>query len=60
MVVCFTEASGQDDPVVCKRFRRQSAGTLLLTSDNPEGRIMPLVPADVRWIGVVVRKISEM
>ena len=33
---------------------------MLLISDNPEGRIIPLDPKEVLWIGVVVRKISEM
>ncbi|MCI5778286.1 MAG: S24 family peptidase [Lentisphaeria bacterium] len=60
VVVCFAEGSGQDDRVVCKRFRRQNGSTILLTSDNPEGRIIPLDPAAVAWIGIVVKKISEM
>ena len=60
VVVCFTDRSDQPDRVVCKRFRRQSDRSMLLTSDNPEGRIIPLDPKEVLWIGVVVRKISEM
>ena len=60
VVVCFAAGSIPGDRVVCKRFRRQSDRTILLTSDNPEGRIIPLDPAAVVWIGIVVRKISEM
>lgn len=60
VVVRFNERSAQSGEVVCKRFRRQTDGSLLLTSDNPAGRIIPLNPVEIGWIGVVVKKISEM
>ena len=60
VVVRFNERSGQSGDVVCKRFRRQPDETLLLTSDNPAGRIIPLDPVEIGWIGIVVKKISEM
>ncbi len=60
VVVRFNERAGHSETVVCKRFRRQSGNALLLTSDNPEGRIIPFSPEEISWIGVVVKKISEM
>ena len=48
-----------EDSVVCKRFRREGR-TCLLTSDNPTGRVIPIVPADLAWIGIVVRKITDL
>ncbi|MBR2345371.1 MAG: hypothetical protein IKA71_06255 [Lentisphaeria bacterium] len=60
VVVRFSDRSGQSEKVVCKRFRRQNSTSLLLTSDNPEGKIIPLEPAEIAWIGIVVKKISEM
>lgn len=45
--------------VVCKRFHRNN-GHLLLTSDNPEGQIISFAPEDLEWIGIVVRRISEL
>ncbi|MBQ9803627.1 MAG: LexA family transcriptional regulator [Lentisphaeria bacterium] len=60
VVVRFNERSAAGGEVVCKRFRRQPDETLLLTSDNPDGRIIPLSPDEIGWIGVVVKKISEM
>lgn len=60
VVVRFTEESGIPEKVVCKRFRRQGADHLLLTSDNPDGRIIPVRPEEISWIGIVVKKISEM
>ena len=48
-----------DGDVVCKRLRRQGEMTVL-ASDNPEGRMIPVTPADIDWIGVVVRRISEL
>ncbi|MBO5667969.1 MAG: LexA family transcriptional regulator [Lentisphaeria bacterium] len=59
VVARFTEQSNTPEKVVCKRFRRQNS-QLMLTSDNPEGRIIPFSPADIAWIGIVVKKISEM
>ena len=60
VVVRFNDQSDIPEKVVCKRFRRQSPTQMLLTSDNPEGRIIPFSKADILWIGVVVKKISEM
>lgn len=48
-----------DGDVVCKRLRRQG-DTTLLASDNPEGRIIPVTGSNIDWIGVVVRRISEL
>ena len=48
-----------EESVVCKRFRREGR-SFLLTSDNPAGRVIPFVPADLEWIGVVVRKITDL
>jgi SOS-response transcriptional repressor LexA len=45
--------------VVCKRFHRNN-GHLLLTSDNPEGQIIAFTPEDLEWLGIVVRRISEL
>ncbi len=60
VVVRFCDQSGIPEKVVCKRLRKQSSAQLILTSDNPAGRIIPFAREDVAWIGVVVRKISEM
>ena len=60
VVVRFAEQSGIPEKVVCKRLRKQNGGQFLLTSDNPEGKIIPFTIQDVCWIGIVVRKISEM
>lgn len=60
VVVRFSDQSGIPEKVVCKRLRRQPDHQLLLTSDNPEGRIIPVHPRDIAWIGIVIRKISEM
>ena len=59
VVAKFTEDDRFPETVVCKRFHRQN-GHLLLTSDNPEGKIIPFELQDVAWVGIVVRKISEM
>ena len=59
VVIRFDEQSGIPEKVVCKRFRKQH-DSFLLTSDNPEGKIIPFSPADVAWAGIVVKKISEM
>lgn len=48
-----------DGDVVCKRLRRQGA-TTVLASDNPEGRIIPVTAENICWIGVVVKRISEL
>ena len=60
VVVKYFDGAAQCDNVVCKRFRRQSDGSILLTSDNPEGSIIPLAAENIRWIGVVIRKISDL
>ena len=60
VVVRFTDPSENAEKVVCKRFRRQNNQQLLLTSDNPEGKIIPFSPDEVAWVGIVVKKISEM
>jgi len=60
VVVKYFDGAAQCDNVVCKRFRRQPDGSILLTSDNPEGSIIPLAAENIRWIGVVIRKISDL
>ncbi|MBR7130716.1 MAG: hypothetical protein IKC82_01835 [Lentisphaeria bacterium] len=60
VVVRFNDQSDIPEKVVCKRFRRQNNSQLLLTSDNPEGHIIPFDRSDILWIGIVVKKISEM
>ena len=60
VVVRFNDEAQMEEKVVCKRLRKQGNGTFLLTSDNPEGKIIPFSCTDVSWIGVVVKKISEM
>lgn len=60
VVVRFNEQSCIPEKVVCKRLRKQNGSQLLLTSDNPEGKIIPFELQDVAWVGIVVRKISEM
>ena len=59
VVAKFSDSDNFPETVVCKRFHRQN-GHLLLTSDNPEGQIIPFAPEDLEWIGIVVRKISEL
>lgn len=59
VVVKFADSGKFPESVVCKRFHRQN-GHLLLTSDNPEGKIIPFEAGDVSFIGIVVRKISEL
>lgn len=59
VVIHFAEQSAIPEKVVCKRFRKQH-NSFLLTSDNPEGKIIPFTPRDVAWAGIVVKKISEM
>ena len=48
-----------EDCVVCKRLRRQG-GHCWLTSDNPAGMVIPVEPSDLQWLGIVVRKQSEL
>ena len=48
-----------DGDVVCKRLRRQGEMTIL-ASDNPEGRMIQVTSRNIDWIGVVVRRISEL
>ena len=59
VVAKFLDDDRFPENVVCKRFHRQN-GHLLLTSDNPEGKIIPFSRRDLAWIGIVVRKISEL
>ena len=59
VVAKFVENNRFPENVVCKRFHR-GEGHLLLTSDNPEGKIISFSPADLEWIGIVVRRISEL
>ena len=59
VVAKFIDNDRCPENVVCKRFHRQN-GHLLLTSDNPEGQIIPFSPGDLEWIGIVVRRISEL
>lgn len=60
VILRFNEQSSCAEKVVCKRFRRQNSSQYLLTSDNPEGKIIPFTPDEVAWAGIVVKKISEM
>ena len=48
-----------DGDVVCKRLRRQGDMTVL-ASDNPDGRMIHVTPQNIDWIGIVVRRISEL
>ena len=48
-----------DGEVYCKRLHQQSP-LWLLTSDNPAGKILHLDRKKITWLGVVVRKISEL
>ena len=59
VVAKFVDGGRFPENVVCKRFHREGSH-LVLTSDNPEGQIIPFSPADLAWIGVVVRRISEL
>jgi len=59
VVAKFVDGGRFPENVVCKRFHREG-GHLLLTSDNPEGQIIPFTPGDLAWIGIVVRRISEL
>ena len=59
VVAKFTDCAQFPDGVVCKRFHRQPGG-FLLTSDNPAGRIIAFKAGDLAWLGIVVRKITEM
>ncbi len=59
VVVHLSESSGCSDEVYCKRFFRIGK-KIELRSDNPAGRNLTIVPADIRWIGVAVRKLSEL
>lgn len=60
VIVRFNDDSTQPDLVVCKRFHRQPGSRMLLTSDNPEGKIISAASDEVCWMGIVVKKISEM
>lgn len=59
VVAKFADKPEFPETVVCKRFHRQN-GHLLLTSDNPEGKFISFEAEDLEWIGIVVRKISEL
>ena len=52
-------AADAEDQVVCKRFSR-SGKVLHLDSDNPAGHNWRISARELEWIGVVVRKISEL
>ena len=47
------------DTVLCKRFSRVR-GEIRLDSDNPAGRSWRITAKELEWIGLVVRKISEL
>ena len=59
IVVAKLAAADAEDQVVCKRFSR-SGKTLRLDSDNPAGHNWRISARELEWIGVVVRKISEL
>ena len=59
VVAKFIDSELYPETVVCKRFHRQN-GHLLLTSDNPDGKIIPFSAQDLQWLGIVVRRISEL
>ena len=48
-----------DGEVYCKRLHQQDR-QFFLTSDNPAGKILHLDREKITWLGVVVRKISEL
>ncbi len=50
---------GEPESVVCKRLSRHG-GKLYLSSDNPAGRSWCVTADRLIWIGLVVRKISEL
>ena len=61
VIVRFKDSGLFPESVVCKRYhRRENPASILLTSDNPEGKIISCHPDDIAWIGVVVRKISDL
>jgi len=60
-IVVAKLAASADSPesVICKRLSRHG-GRLELTSDNPAGRSWSVSPEQLVWIGLVLRKISEL
>lgn len=61
VIVCFSDDSEYAGTVVCKRLRR-AGSILMLTSDNEKtGKDITVnSPGEIAWIGVVVRKSSEL
>ena len=59
VVAKLTAADGEPESVICKRLSRHD-GMLSLSSDNPAGRSWLVPPERLEWIGLVVRKISEL
>jgi len=61
VIAKFKDSGRFPESVVCKRFHlRENPSSILLTSDNPEGKIISCHPDDISWIGIVVRKISDL
>lgn len=61
VIVRFSDDSEYAGTVVCKRLRR-AGSILMLTSDNEKtGRDITVnSPGEIAWIGIVVRKSSEL
>ena len=61
VIVCFSDDSEYAGTVVCKRLRR-AGSILMLTSDNEKtGKDITVnSPGEIAWIGIVVRKSSEL
>ena len=59
VVAKLSAADGEPESVICKRLVRHG-GLLMLNSDNPGGRSWVIPPERLEWIGMVVRKISEL
>lgn len=59
VVAKLTAAAEEPESVICKRLSRHG-GLLMLSSDNPAGRSWVVPPERLEWIGLVVRKISEL
>jgi len=60
VVAKFSDTYTPGGCVVCKRLHHREDGTLLLTSDNPSGEIFSCRPADLVWLGRVIRRICEL
>ena len=61
VIVCFSDDSEYAGTVVCKGLRR-AGSILMLTSDNEKtGKDITVnSPGEIAWIGIVVRKSSEL